>query len=207
FVRGGQGWDRLATGERFPASTLTQPPPSPLRSGRRTLVPFHQELLDAGDHDETQRALGVSLCRDGVDGARAALPLLEGALRAHPEDVPAWEAKGFALVRLGRYQGARDAFRMALTREPNRESALVGAAALAAQLDRRQEAITFWRHAIAINPWRSDYHAELALAAFKDRNWRAAAEACREALRLNPFAVEVRKQLLECELHLGNIEA
>src|SRR5262249_1203113 len=39
FVRGGQGWDRLATGERFPASTLTQPPPSPLRSGRRTLVP------------------------------------------------------------------------------------------------------------------------------------------------------------------------
>ena len=39
-----------------------------------------------------------------------------------------------------------------------------GAAYLAAQAGRREDAIAYWRRDIAISPWRSDYHAELALS-------------------------------------------
>ena len=58
-----------------------------------------------------------------------------------------------------------------------------------------------------MNPWRSDYHAELGLVYFDDGNWTAAAAACRDALRLRASWVEVRKRLVQCYLHLGNTEA
>ena len=88
--------------------------------------------------------------------------------------------------------------------EPNRESALTGAAYLAAQAGRREDAIAYWQRAIAISPWRSDYRAELASLYFQSRDWRAAAEACRETLRLNPANLEVRKLLVRCYLRLGD---
>jgi tetratricopeptide (TPR) repeat protein len=98
------------------------------------------------------------------------------------------------------------AFRTALNREPNRESALAGAAFLAARGGRRDEAIAFWRRALAISPWRVDYHTELALVLFQARDWRGAAQACREALRLNPTHIGVRKLLVRCALHLRDLE-
>jgi hypothetical protein len=185
-------------------------PPSPAerpRPGWRRLVNFHQELLDPGERNETGRAIGITLCRDGADGARRALPMLEAALAVRSDDVPAWEAKGHALGWLGRGLEGLDAFRKALAQEPDRESALVGAAYLAVQLDRRQDAAAFWRRAITISPRRSDYHAELALVSLHDRQWRDSADACRETLRLNPSWVEVRKWLVQCLLQLGDTAA
>jgi len=181
-------------------------PASPGRAGRG-LVPFHRELMDSRDRTGVGRDLGVALCRDGEDGARVALPLLKAALAARSDDVTAWEAKGIALGHLGQDDEALAAFRMALAKEPARESALVEAAYLTVKMDRRQDAATYWQRAIAVNPWRSDYRAELALVYFHDRNWRASADTCRQTLRLNPSWVEVRKWLVKCELQLGNIEA
>ena len=74
-------------------------------------------------------------------------------------------------------------------------------------MDRRQDAAAYWQRAIAINPWRSDYHAELAFVYFHDRDWQASADACRQALRLNSSRVNVRKLLVQCYLNLGNSEA
>src|SRR5262249_6163281 len=93
------------------------PPAGDPRPGWRRLVNFPQALLDPGDRDETRRALGITLCRDGVDGARRALPMLEASLAARSDDVPAWEAKGSALGWLGRGPEGLDAFRQALARE------------------------------------------------------------------------------------------
>jgi tetratricopeptide (TPR) repeat protein len=84
------------------------------------------------------------------------------------------------------------AFQTALAKEPDLESALTGAAQIAAQGARRDDAIAYWRRAIAISPWRADYHAELALLYFQGRASRAAAEASRNALRLNPADLEIR---------------
>ena len=136
-----------------------------------------------------------------------ALPLLEAALAKRPDDTAAWEAKGFALGQLGRGGEALAAFRTALAQEPDRESALAGVAHLAASGGRVDDAIAYWRRAIKISPWRADYQAELGPLYFKIRDWRSAAKACREALRLDPTNLAVRHFLVRCELHLGNVEA
>jgi tetratricopeptide (TPR) repeat protein len=133
--------------------------------------------------------------------------LLEAALAARSDDVIAWESKGHALHSLGRNEEALAAFRKALTGEPGRESAVVEAARIAAMLDRLQDAAAYLERAIAINPWRSDYHAELALVYFRERNWQASADACQQALHFNSSWLKVRKLLVQCYLNLGRIEA
>jgi len=178
--------------------------PGSKRRDRRHLVIFEHELMDAEERAEVDRDRGVALCRDGAEGARVALPLLEAALVTRSDDVTAWECKGHALGGLGRYGEALAAFRKALTMEPGRESALVEAARVAAKIERRQDAAAYWQRAIAINPWRSDYHTELAFVYFDDGDWQGAADACRKALRLNASLVKVRKLLVQCYLNLGN---
>ena len=90
-------------------------------------------------------------------------------------------------------------------RRPVRRRSKVSAH-LSLKASQYKESIEFWKKAIAVNPWRSDYHAELADAALHLRDWRTAAQACKEALRLNPTLVQVRKWLVTCELRLGNRE-
>jgi tetratricopeptide (TPR) repeat protein len=173
----------------------------------RSLVQFHHDLLSDRERAEAGRDLGVDVCRDGPDGAAMALPLLEAALARRPDDVAAWEAKGFALGLLARGGEGTAAFGTALALEPDRESALSGAAHLAAQGGRVEQAIAYWLRAIKISPWRPDYQAELARLYFKSRDWRAAAAACRETLRLDATNLAVRDLLVRCELHLGHVDA
>jgi len=173
-----------------------------------SVVNFHRALLDDHHRATSERDRGIALCRGGGKRAAAeALPLLEAAVAARPDDLPAWETKGEVLGRLGRPEEGLTAYRTVLARDPTRQTALEGAAILASRSGRHNEAIAFWKQAIAINAWRSDYYAELALVQFEVRDWRAAAESCRQALRLNPSLVRVRKWLVQCDLHLGNLEA
>jgi tetratricopeptide (TPR) repeat protein len=181
--------------------------PGSAQSDRRHLIAFHGVRMDAQERALVERERGVALCRDGTEGARIALPLLEAALAARSDDPLGWECKGLALATLGRFNQAMAAFQMALSMEPARESALAEAARVAVKMGRRQDAAAYWQRAIAVNPWRSEYHAELAFVFFHDRDWQAAADTCRAALRLNSFAVNVRKLLIQCCLNLGNIEA
>jgi Tfp pilus assembly protein PilF len=182
-------------------------PPVPTGESQPLLVNFHRDLLDGRDRAAAERDIGIALCRDGPRGAAMAAPRLEAALAARPDDVAAREALGFALGQLGRGVEALDAFRNALAREPNRETALMGAGFLASRGGRPRDALEFWRRAVAVNPWRSDYRAELASAQFQARDWKAAAGSCREALRLNPANLEVRRLLVRCELRLHDLAA
>jgi tetratricopeptide (TPR) repeat protein len=104
---------------------------------------------------------------------------------------------------LGRPAEGLAAYQRALAQDPNRETALGGAAKLASVSGRHEDAVALWQRAIVINPWRSDYHAELALAQLNLRNWSAAAASCKETLILNPSFVEVRKWLVRCYLNSG----
>jgi tetratricopeptide (TPR) repeat protein len=172
---------------------------------RATFEVFHGALMDGQERAATERDRGIALCRGGGEGgSAAALPLLEAAVAARPDDLPALECKGEVLGRLGRPEEGLAAYRMVLSLDPTRQTALEGAAYLASRSGRLKDAIAFWRQAIAVNPWRSDYHAELALAELQRRDWAAAAKACREALRLNPSLVQARKWLVECDFQLGN---
>ena len=139
--------------------------------------------------------------------AGSRLPLLEAALAARPDDVTACECKGHALAGLGRFNEALHSYLRVLSLEPGREFSLVEAARVALKLGRRQDAVAYWQQAIAIDPWRSDYHAGLALVWFQDGDWRASAEACRQAILLNAVSIKPRKLLVQCELNLGNTAA
>jgi tetratricopeptide (TPR) repeat protein len=173
------------------------------------MVLFHGDLMDERERAAAGREIGVALARsyDWPESAAAALPLLEAALSARPDDVRAWECKGVALGRLGRHEESLAALRTALAREPNRESALTEAADSAAGAGRREDAIAYWRRVIAISPWRAEYHARLAIALFQARDWREAAEECRATLRLSPADLPARQLLIRCELRLNDHEA
>ena len=150
------------------------------------------------------RDLGVALCRDGPAGAAVALPLLEKALTAQPDDLDASEAKGYALVQLGRYAEGQASFQATLDRAPGRESGWLGAADAAARAGRPDDAIASLRRAIAINPLRRAYHADLASLLFRGRDWTAAAAASREAIRLSPADLATRKLLVRTYLRMGD---
>jgi Flp pilus assembly protein TadD len=171
------------------------------------LVHFHDDLMDPTDRQEALRDLGVAVCRAGREGAELALPLLAAALAARPDDVTGWEANGHALGQLDRSEEGLASFRTALALAPRQESALVGAASLAGRARRRQDAIIYWRRAIGINPLLSFYHAELARQYARNGDWRAAAEASRQALVLNPANLNVRKLLTQCSFRIGDAQA
>jgi tetratricopeptide (TPR) repeat protein len=173
----------------------------------RPWVNFHRDLMTERERDEAERDVGVALCLDGPIGAATALPALEDALAAWPDDVPGWEAKGYALGLSHRDTEGLSAFRKALALEPNRESALTGAAFSAAHAGRRDDSIAYWQRAIGLSPWRAEYRAELASLYFQSRDWHAATSACREALRLNPANLDVRKLLVRSLLRLGDQSA
>jgi tetratricopeptide (TPR) repeat protein len=173
--------------------------------GAATLVNFHRDLMSPEEIALTERDRGIVLCNTGGKSAAAmALPLLEAAVAARPDDLPALEAKGQVLGRLARPLDGLAAYQLALAQKPGRQTALEGAADLAAKSGRYGEAVGYWKQAIAVNPWRADYRAELAAAEIAIRDWKAAATACRESLRLNPFAPHVRTWLVQSYLHLGD---
>ncbi len=177
--------------------------PSP---GEPMLVLFRRESMDDRRRAEAGRDLGVALHNIGP-AASAALPLLDAALAARPDDLVAWQAKGSALGRLGRFAEGLAAFREALDSEPDAESAVIGAAELAARAGQRGVAIAHWRHAIDLNPWRTAYRAKLAALCFEERDWPGAIAACRETLRLNPADLESRERLVSSLLRQGDRDA
>jgi len=177
--------------------------------GEGRMVIFHRDLMDERERAAAGREIGVALARsyEWQESAAAALPLLEAALLARSDDVTAWECKGVALARLGRHEQSQAAFRTALAREPNRESALADAADFADEAGRHDDAIAYWRRAIAISPWRAEYHGRLAFALFQASDWREAARESRAALRLSPADLLARELLIRCELRLKDHEA
>jgi predicted CXXCH cytochrome family protein len=169
------------------------------------LVHFHRDLLSDQQRALTERDRGIALCRTpGVATARLALPLLEAAVAARPDDLSARESLAEVLGRLRRPNEGLAAYKVVLKRDPTRQIALEGAAHLAYEAGRLKESVELWRQAIAVNPWRTDYHNDMALAALESRDWRTAIEASREALRLNPSLLNARKWLVQCYLHLGD---
>ena len=173
-----------------------------------SLVHFHRDLLDDRERILTERDRGMALCRtSGEAAARDALPLLEAAVAARPDDLAALECQGEVLGRLRRPEEGLAAYKRVLAREATRQTALEGAAHLAFKAGRHKESVEFWKRAVLVNPWRSDYHADMALAALQIRDWPTVAEASRQALRLNPNLLQVRKWLVQSELHLGDRDA
>jgi tetratricopeptide (TPR) repeat protein len=190
-----------------PARPLVASAPPTSAEGR--MVMFHRELMNEAERTEARREVGIALAQasEWPESAAEAIPLLEKALKARPDDALAWENKGIALGRLGRHEEAIAAFRKALKRDPDNESILATAATVVDKSGRHDDAVTYWRRAIAISPWRAEYHGRLAYALFQAHDWQEAAKESRAMLELSPADLKARELLIKCELRLKNQRA
>jgi Tetratricopeptide repeat len=165
---------------------------------------FHRDLIDADD-PEAPRDLGIALV-DRVERypagmrrelGRLALPLLEAALQTDPNDVPALDAKAHALWAIGDAGGAAAAFDDVLTRSPRREISLLCAATLAMERKNADAAVPLWERAIAVNPWRHEFHFGLAQAHAERGAWPKSLASSQDAIRLNPANTAARVLLVQ----------
>jgi predicted CXXCH cytochrome family protein len=189
------------------------PTPRPARPGDVPLVFFHNDLPpdDAG----RRRDLGVALMDLAAQAppgpgrayfGQVAQSLLEHATVAAPDDLAAWEALGQAWRCRDRLPEALDAYEAALVRAPERELALAEAATVAAQLGHVDDAIGYWRRAVAVNPRRPHYHGQLALLLLGRGQTAEALDECAAALRLSPASLEARHGEVMCLLKMGRKE-
>jgi Tfp pilus assembly protein PilF len=172
----------------------------PSRPDEDPLVPFHRDLMTAADLRQSRRDLGIVLQSRGGPGAAAALPLLDAAIAARPDDPQTRESRASALGALGRVADGLAEFEAALKLAPDREASLLGASLLAARLGRNDESIAWARRVIAVDPWRSDYHAVLGRELARGRRWREAVDECRRAVALNPANLAARLELIQAVL-------
>ena len=178
--------------------------------GEAPIVHFHQALLDLPP-GEAARDLGVALVELartkylGAQGmlAAQALPLLESAVQTWPDDVAAAEARGFALWLTGQKQEALAAYEGVLTRIPQREVSLLDAGHFSALLGRNDEAVSYMRRVIKVDPWPARYHQFLGTLLASGQQWPEALEESKRALELNPANLEARRLLIVCHLRNG----
>jgi len=173
------------------------------------LLHFHRAHVNPDDPG-VARDLGLALTEVGMNHPAlgrlvgpSALPLLDAATEARPDDVAAREARGFLRWQLRRRAEGLEDLKAVLDRVPEREAALTYAAVLAAELGRDEEAVGYWRRAVGVNPWPSPYHARLARLLADRRDWAGASGECEAALRINPFHDEMRALREECRRQAG----
>jgi Tfp pilus assembly protein PilF len=196
---------------RKPALDLPRPP-ARLGPGELAIVNFYRDRL--GPHDTgADRDLGIALSEYGwiepehrEQSAAAALPLLERAVEADPDDVAAWHGRGEALWQLGRRGEALGAMEVALSRAPEREATLRAAATYAEQLGEDDGAAAYWDRLLAVDPWRPGDHVHRGELAAKHQDWARAQEEAQQVLQLRPADVRARKLLIRCRLRGGDLE-
>jgi predicted CXXCH cytochrome family protein len=171
------------------------------------VVSFYRPPREAGEGDRDRAVALVKLALTGEAAAFRALPrtlpALQAAVRRDPDDHVAGEARGHALGLQERRAEALAAFRAVLARAPDREMALTGAASMAEALGKTEAALTYWRQAVAANPWAPEYRGRLVLVLARDRAWDKALPECEAWLRLDPLSVEARTTRVSCLLAAG----
>jgi hypothetical protein len=205
------------TDHRVPrhAERPPKPPPSGLGRGDIPLLSFHRDLLDAKDEDRPRDvALAMmyvaSLAQDlGADPirehlSRGALPLLDKAVARAPNDLPALEGRGFALLGQRQPDEGLKVFDAVLGQAADREVALAGAAQAAEASDNLDLAVKYGRRLTEKYPYFAGYHARLALLHAKRLAWPQVLEAAQAAVRADPFRAEARALLLTAYLEMGN---
>jgi hypothetical protein len=182
------------------------------RPGQMPLVAFPPDLPQISD-TELKRCLGLALVdaarkkTSGPSGrpfAELALPRLDAATADDARDVAAWEAKATALMLIGRPADAQAACTAGLAVDPERETTLFLAGILAMQGGRAAEAHDIAERLIRVNPWMWQYRQMLAESSAQIGDWRQTADACRQALQLEPANLPCRQLLIRALLRLGD---
>jgi hypothetical protein len=181
-----------------------EPPASPAQ-----LVPFGRGRIDPSD-PELVRDLAVGVIarartqeRFRAEASRAFLPVLDRAVRAHPDDLAARECLGVALAWQGRPDLALAACDETLAAAPRRELVLSDAGLISRNMGLQDRSLDYWRRALAINPSSSRYRFEVAALLAQRGDWDAALAECRRVLARNGAHLGTRLVLLQYYLHRG----
>jgi hypothetical protein len=204
------------TDHRVPRVPGRPPADRPEPAPGVTLVAFHRALLPPEDGD-LRRDLGVGLIdlaslASGVPGAKPvtdylskqALPLLDEAAARAPDDVPALEARGFALSVQGRPDEALAVLGEALAKAPDRERALTFAARVAEERGRLELAEQYCRRLAEKYPQVPDHQHRLAVLHAQRKAWPQALRAAQAAVKADPFRAESRAILITAYLETGD---
>jgi hypothetical protein len=194
---------------RRPEQAASPAPSRMPRPGESPLVSFYGKQLD-NHHRSVNRDLGVALMNLAAKvvplrravGPRA-FPLLEKAVVDFPSDVVARESLAFGLSLQGKDEEALAVYNTILEQVPNRELTLYLASALAGQLGRASDALSFSERIVAVNPWIWEYRYNLARLLAQQQDWPRALPEAEAALRLNPSNEPTRVLLITCCLHTG----
>src|SRR5262249_55890129 len=119
-----------------------------------------------------------------------ALPMLAAAVRDDPDDVDAWEARGYAYWLADWPKDALAACERALALAPRREVALKDAAFFAAKLGQKDLAVNYWRRLLTVNPWQEPTHYNLAKIAAEREDWPEVLRECQAGLQIDPTSIE-----------------
>jgi tetratricopeptide (TPR) repeat protein len=130
-----------------------------------------------------------------------AIPLLDAAVAHNPHDWEAWEKKARALLLTGRTAEALSAAQTLISKAPRREIPLAVAATAAQKLGKSDLATTYWKEAVAVNPWMAFYRANLVTLLASAKAWDEAGPHCRAWLKLDPGNTDARKIWAEYLLH------
>jgi predicted CXXCH cytochrome family protein len=133
--------------------------------------------------------------------------LLEQAVLNDPDDVAAREGLAVAYERRGLHVEAADQFQRVLSRAPQREFSLAGAARNLAQQRRFSAAAGLWQQAVELNPWLPDYRAEWALCLARQDDWAACERVSRDTLVRFPESLPARQLHAESLLAQGKLVA
>jgi Flp pilus assembly protein TadD len=194
----------------MPGSEPQGPRVAPGQPAEIPLMDYHWALMTRAERRDVARDLGLALTLAAEimkpapqlarTAATQARPLLEAAVRDHPEDQAARDSLGLVLETLGKGEEALRTYQYVLRSEPGRESTLRAAGSLLVRLNRPELARSVLRSAIALDPSRSKYHATMAQANAQSGDLPGAIRSCREAIRLNPELLFARSLLVQCYL-------
>jgi hypothetical protein len=204
-----------ATDHRLPRRQKQEPTSrgSPARgaSDDAPMVLYHAERLDPRDRAARDRDRAIAMAQIGRSAqgplaaryTRLALPGLQAAVHAWPDDLAAGDALASALAFQGKSADALNVTKAILEREPGRERLLELAMVLASNLHRPDEALDFGRRLLHVDPWISRYHLSMAQLYTRGNDWQPAKgqwppaiAACRSALRLDPTNLAARRLLI-----------
>lgn len=118
--------------------------------------------------------------------ARAAIPLLQRALSADPEDGYAHAMFALALIDTNQLRAAEREARLAVRYDPEEPFCYVALGLALVNLERWNEAERAFLKAVQLAPTYAQPYAQLAHIAIKRARWREAEQYARRALQLDP---------------------
>ena len=130
------------------------------------------------------RQQGIALVQQGRGGQ--AVPLLQKAVQARPQDPETLHYLGLALAQSGRFADAVDAFRKSLSLHPDSPPTLFLLAGALANLGRMADAIGTLRKLLRLQPNMAEAHVELGNLLSATGEHAQARTSFETAIKLNP---------------------